>query len=262
MTEPASAGGPIMRFAPFLLALAFVAVPAAAQPCAVPAGYVPPTNFQLASDANLIVLGEVVSGGVGSPAEPDAPSITIHPIVALKGLLPGADFKLAGMNLSGEAADGTGDPLAFGPPDPTQLDGGCIRDAFPLHAQALFFLKRKNGQWVPAGGPLSRWAQDVAGLDAPWVQLAGLYAQAAMQGPDDGRDFLEQRHEALVSRTDDPQADAMAADIEQSLATPVRRASTPEPSEPDQAATDARASDEQDDLGEVQQAIDDFGGGR
>jgi hypothetical protein len=256
-----------MRFAPLLLALAFSAAPApaAALACTVPAGYVPPTNFQLANDANLIVLGEVVGGGIGSPAEPDAPSITVHPIVAFKGLLPGTDFKLAGMNTSSETADSAGDPLAFGPPDPAQFDGSCIREVFPLHAQALFFLKRENGQWVPAGGPLSRWARDVKGLDAPWVQLASLYAQAAMQGPDDGRDLLEQQHEALLSRTDDPQAQAMAADIERSLAAPATRTFARAATKPGGAAAEAQEPGDQlqqDDLGEVQQAIDAFGSGR
>jgi len=245
-----------------LLASAF---PVSALACTVPADYMPPTNLQLANDANTIVLGEVVGGGIGSPADPDAPSITVHPIVALKGLLPGADFKIGGMSLAedGAASGADGDSLAFGAPDPAAMGEDCIRRQFPLHAQALFFLKRENGEWAPAGGPLSRWAQDVTGLDAPWVQLASLYAHAAMMPTEEARQLLEQRHEALVSRPDDPQAAAMAADLERSLAGPeVPIIARPAAVAPSEAATGAQAPSGQaspDDLGEVRQAIDSFG---
>lgn len=260
-----------MRAATVLVALSFAAAPAAAFACTVSAGYAPPTNFQLANDANTIVLGEVVGGGIGSPAQPGMSSITVHPIVALKGLLPGADFKLGGMSLAesgGATASAAGDPLAFGAPDPATLGDDCIRRVFPLHAQALFFLKRENGEWVPAGGPLSRWAQDVSGLDASWAQLASLYAQASMLPLEDGRKMLEQRHAALVSRPDDAQAAAMAADIEHSLAGPAEPIIAAAPVAPsNEAASGAQAPPEQvpseqaapDELGEVQEAIDSFG---
>jgi hypothetical protein len=257
-----------MRLIPPILALAVAAVPGTALACTVPAGYTAPTNWQLANDANTILLGEVVGGGVGSPADPAASTITVHPIVALKGLLPGADFKIAGVSL----ADGTDaaagppdDALAFAAPDPAALGDACIRRVFAPNTQALFFLKRENGQWAPAGGPLSRWAQDVSGLDAPWVELASVYAHASMVPGEDGRQLLEQRHEALVSRPDDPQAAAMAADLERSLAgppAPVIAEATLEP--PDEAATGAQATPEPSaphDLGEVQDAIDSFGKG-
>jgi hypothetical protein len=207
-----------MRLIPPILALAVAAVPGTALACTVPAGYTAPTNWQLANDANTILLGEVVGGGVGSPA------------------------------------------------DPAALGDACIRRVFAPNTQALFFLKREHGQWAPAGGPLSRWAQDVSGLDAPWVELASVYAHASMVPGEDGRQLLEQRHEALVSRPDDPQAAAMAADLERSLAgppAPVIAEATLEP--PDEAATGAQATPEPsppDDLSEVQDAIDSFGKGQ
>jgi hypothetical protein len=255
-----------MRVIPAILAAALAASPACALACTVPAGYVPPTNWQLAGEANMIVLGDVVGGGVGTPADPTAPSITVHPLVALKGLLPGADFQIGGATLatSGDAAPPAAqDPLAFAPPDPASLGGDCIRRTFAPNARVLFFLKRVNGEWVPAGGPLSRWAQDVAGLDAPWVGLASVYAHAAMLPGEDGRQLLEQRREALVSRPAEQRAAAAAADIERSLAgpaPPVIAEIEPEPS--NVAADAAQAPDEPTaptDLGEVQQAIDSFG---
>lgn len=231
-----------MRRLASLFASMLAAMPTAAFACTVPAGYLAPTNYQLAGAANLVVLGQVVGGGTGSPAEPAASTIVVHPIVALKGLLPGADFALGGMRLAapGDAAAGSpGDPLAFAGPPPAPGPGACIRRTFPLNAEALFFLDRANGEWVPAGGPLSRWAEDVPGLDAPWVELAQLYAQASMMPADQGREKLETRREALLTRRDDPAAAAMAADLARSLAGPA----APAPA---------------DDLGAVKPTPDDF----
>lgn len=223
-------GAPDMRypgtFAPRLaaaLSFALVATPGAALACTPAPGYHVPTNFELAEAANLIVFGEVVSGGQGVALDPDASTITVHPLATLKGLAPGADIALAGMTLAqpGEvAARQTSEPLAFGDPHPQALTGACIRRVFPLGAKAVFFLRRENGQWVPAGGPFSRWAEDASGPEAPWAQLAGLYAQASVLPLEQGREMLEKEHAALVGQRDDPRAVATAADLERSLAGP------------------------------------------
>jgi hypothetical protein len=251
-----------------VLALALAAVPGAALACTPAPGYHVPTNFELAEAANLIVLGEVVSGGRGVALDPDAATITVHPLATLKGLTPGADIALAGMSLAqpgDAAAHATSEPLAFGDPHPQALTGACIRRVFPLGARAVFFLSRENGQWVPAGGPFSRWAEDVAGPDAPWAVLAGLYAQASLLPLEQGREMLEERHAALVGQPDDPRAVATAADLERSLAGPppplveapppapeVALEPTPEPA-PEPAARPA------DERSAVERAIDAFG---
>jgi hypothetical protein len=207
------------------LACGLTALPSAALACTPPSGYTVPTNLQLAEAANAIVLGEVVSGGQGTVLDPGAATITVHPLSALKGLLPGHDIVLSGMTIAqpdDEAANALSDPLAFGDPHPQALTGACIRRVFPLGAKALFFLRRENGEWVPAGGPFGRWAADVAGPDAPWVELASLYAQAAMLPPEQGRALLQERYTALIAEPDDPQAVAMAADLERSLAAPAQ----------------------------------------
>lgn len=205
------------------LALGLAAAPAAAAGCAPPPGYHVPTNLELAQAANLIVLGEVVGGGKGTVLDPEASTITVHPLAALKGLLPGADVKLAGMAVAqpGDAAAAVlSDPLAFGDPHPPASPGECLRNVFPLGARALFFLSRENGAWIPAGGPFSRWAEDVAGPEAPWVQLADLYAQASLLPPAQAREMLEERRAAFAERSDDAKAGAIAADLARSLAGP------------------------------------------
>lgn len=255
-------------FAPaFALALGLVAAPAAAAECTPPPGYQVPTNLELARQANLIVLGEVVGGGKGAALDPDASTITVHPLAALKGLLPGADLTLAGMTLAqpGDAAAAAlSEPLAFGDPHPPAFAGECSRSVFPLGARALFFLRRENGLWVPAGGPFSRWAEDVSGAEAPWMALADLYAQAARLPPEQAREMLEERHAAFADHPDDPKAVAMAADLERSLAGPPPPlvAALP-PAEDAAAATgagEAPEASEPDQTGDVERAIDAFGG--
>jgi hypothetical protein len=251
------------------LSLVLAAAPGAALACTPAPGYHVPTNFELAEAANLIVLGEVVSGGRGVALDPDAATITVHPLATLKGLTPGADIALAGMSLAqpgDAAAHATSEPLAFGDPHPQALTGACIRRVVPLGARAVFFLRRENGQWVPAGGPFSRWAEDVSGPDAPWAELAGLYAQASLLPLEQGREMLEKRHAALVGQQpDDPRAVAAAADLERSLAgppPPLVEAPPPAPEvalEPTPDLAPDPAAQPTDGRSEVERAIDAFG---
>jgi hypothetical protein len=90
-----------MRSSPLALILAAAlgvaaAVPAAA--CSVVAGYRAPGNLELAGQADAIVIGQVVGGVDPGATEGE---ITVHPLVAIKGLLPGQDFPLRGMMLGG-----------------------------------------------------------------------------------------------------------------------------------------------------------------
>src|SRR5690606_35150506 len=133
-----------------------------------------------------------------------------------KGLLPGESLVLPGMLAAVSAA--AGDPLDFGQPHPDALAGACIRRAFPAGATVLFFLRRADGGWAPAGGPFSRWAEDVSGPDDPWAQLATLYVHAARLSPEEREALLRDQLEALQARiaagTADAVALAMATDIE------------------------------------------------
>lgn len=219
-----------MRSARLVLTLAaafgaLVALPAAA--CSVVAGYRPPSNLELAAGADAIVIGTVVGGVDPGVTEGE---ITVHPLVAIKGLLPGQDFPLRGMMLGGGAPS---DPLELSEPHPEALAGACIRRTFQRDATVLLFLDRREGEWVPAGGPFSRWAEDVAGEDAPWVQLARFYARIAPLDEAQRTALLEAERDALHARADEPAAQAMAADLDRTLATPPPSAVAEGPSQPE-----------------------------
>jgi hypothetical protein len=207
-----------------------LAAPATAIACSVTADYRVPTNLELAAEANAIVLGEVIGATEAATAPDEALSsaIEVRPLAALKGLLPGGTLIIPGMALAPSSGAG-GDALDFGQPHPDALTGSCIRRTFPAGATVLFFLRRADGGWAPAGGAFSRWAEDVAGPEAapeaPWVQLATLYAHAAQLPPAERAALLADQLEALQARIDaqaddDPATLAMATDIERAMAAP------------------------------------------
>src|SRR5690348_302030 len=72
--------------------------------CSPAPGYRVPTNLELAANADAIVIGRVVGDLAPSEtaSEGDSPpvmAITVHPLIALKGLLPGQDFPLHQMGV-------------------------------------------------------------------------------------------------------------------------------------------------------------------
>src|SRR5690606_39952216 len=76
-----------------------LALAAPAQACTVEAGYRAPTNLELAAHADAIVLGQVIGGsGVVLPES----TISVRPLAAIKGLLPGQECKLAGMSVAAD----------------------------------------------------------------------------------------------------------------------------------------------------------------
>jgi hypothetical protein len=120
----------------------------------------------------------------------------------------------------------------------------------------LLFLAREDGGWAPAGSAFSRWAEDVAGPDDPWVQLATLYARAAQVAPGEREALLQDQLEALQARIAAepdvaPAVLAMATDIERAMAAPgfpsiAERRPEPVPAAPAEGA----------DLGELGAGID------
>ena len=208
-----------------------LAAPAAARACSVAEDYRVPTNLELAAEANAIVLGEVIGAAeaLRAPDEALSAAVAVRPLATLKGLAPGDTLVLPGMMLAPPGAAAAGAAPDFAEPHPEARAGACIRRSFPAGATVLLFLRRADGGWVPAGGPFSRWAEDVAGPaglgDDPWVQLAMLYAHAVQLAPAERQALLEDQLEALQSRIDaepddDPATLALATDIERSMAAP------------------------------------------
>src|SRR5687768_1387760 len=83
----------MLKLAKALLALALVhAAPALA--CSVADGYRIPTNFELVQEAELIVVGRIVSGP--DEATGIEPQVLIEPVRVLKGTVPPAPLMLIG----------------------------------------------------------------------------------------------------------------------------------------------------------------------
>ena len=67
--------------------------------------------------------------------------------------------------------------------------------------------------WAPAAQPFTRWAEDVPGEDAPWVELVRFYVRAAALADAERTALLESEMERQSARKDDPLAQLVAADI-------------------------------------------------
>ncbi len=237
-------------------------VPATALACTPAPGYRVPTNLELAEEANLIVLGEVVSAAPAREDDPLSAGIVVEPITALKGLLPSGSLVLRGMALAApdrpeEAV--RSDPNELVEAHPLSRTGACIRRVFPQGARVLFFLTREGGDWVPAGGPFSRWAEDVTSRDAPWAQLALLYGHASLLPPEERTALLQDQIDALQARRESETALAMATNIERQLAGPNEplfpEAETAEADKPEMAPEIGEFR-EPDELTAVQRALD------
>ncbi|HEY6817107.1 MAG TPA: hypothetical protein VI168_16335 [Croceibacterium sp.] len=203
-------------------ALDFAAFPASA--CSPGPDYRVPSNLEQVRQAETIVLAQVVAGQLDLANEdPFESTITLRPLAALKGALPAGEIALKGLMLSRDAGPELGmlsDPHEFERAHPGSYAGACIRFVFPLGTTALFFLRRgDDGLWAPAGDPFTRWAEDVTGSDAPWVELVRRYVQAAALPAAERTAWLAQQREAL--RADDGDvAQLMAQDIARQLAAP------------------------------------------
>jgi len=201
--------------------LSGVIAPPAAQACSVVSDYRVPTNLELAADAQLILLGKVSGGD-----EADGPlesAITVEPVEAVKGTMPPAPITIRGA-YTVEDKNGRGyyvfsDPYELEEAHPLSYIGGCIRYMFPADTTALFFLERRDGEWRPAGGPFSRWAEDVLAEDAPWLRLTRFYAKVAA-APPDARVAMLEAERMILLKQEDRASQLMAQDIGRQLDGP------------------------------------------
>lgn len=207
-----------------LLPLALLAAPAPALACSVTDEYRVPTNLELVRDAPLILLGRVTGERRGE--EQSDRSILVEPVAAIKGALPPGPIAIADIGL----AEGPelaryavlSNPYELEGAHPLSYIGGCIRYIFPRGTTALFFLAlAKDGSgYRPAGGPFSRWAEDVLTDDAPWLRLTRLYTRVAALPEAERTAALEAERANFAARKDDPVAQLMAADIARQMAGP------------------------------------------
>lgn len=207
-----------MRRPCFLVGLALFAAPLPAIACSVVPGYRVPTHMELVEDADLILLGTVTNGdaAVGDGREP---TMAVEPVAALKGAMPTGPIMLPGM-IATVSDTPLSNPYELTEPHPQSYAGACIRYAFPRGSRVLFFLRRGEGMWQAAGGPFSRWAEDVLTDDAPWLQAVRFYVDVAGRPTGDRTAALAARRDELAALADDPVAQLLAADIMRQLAGP------------------------------------------
>jgi hypothetical protein len=223
-----------MRRLIILAGLAILAAPIPAAACSVAPGYRVPTNLELVERAELILIGTVTPGDVG-PDSSERPMIAVEPVEALKGAMPTAPIALPAM-IATDSEFQLSNPYELKEAHPQSFAGACTRYVFPRGSRILFFLDRQDGTWHEAGGPFSRWAEDVLTDDAPWLQAVRFYVDVAKL-PEDGRiAALTARREELGALGDDPVAQLLAADIDRQLAgpnTPLHEGLPPVPDEAD-----------------------------
>jgi len=201
-----------------LIGLALLAAPLPAAACSVAPGYRVPTNIELVERADLILLGTVTDGDFEPDGTPEQ-MIAVEPVAALKGAMPSAPVALPAMI----AADGEmllSNPYELNEAHPQSFAGACTRYVFPRGSRVLFFLDRQDGAWREAGGPFSRWAEDVLTDDAPWLQAVRFYIEVAKLPEEDRAAALTARRDELAALGDDPVARLIAADIARQLAGP------------------------------------------
>lgn len=207
-----------MRSLPLLAAVALLAAPLPALACSVAPGYRVPTNMELVESAGLILLATVNPGDFEPDSTPEQ-MIAVEPVAALKGTMPNAPIALPA-TIAADAEIQLSNPYELKDAHPQSLAGACVRYVFPRGSRVLFFLDRQDGAWHPAGGPFSRWAEDVLTDDAPWLQTVRFYIEVAKLPEEDRAAAMAARRDELGALGGDPVAQLIAADIDRQLAGP------------------------------------------
>lgn len=221
-----------MRFPLLLAVFACLAAPLPAAACSPVPGYAVPTNMELTAEAELILLAAVTGGTpMDEAGAPDTMRVDIRPIAALKGNLADAPKKFPIALATGRFAT-LSNPYELQHAHPLAYIGGCVRYMVPLGSRLLFFLDRRDGEWGPAGGPFSRWAEDVPSDDAPWLAAVRFYLEVMALPEAERAAALTDRRDTLRARRDDPVAQLLADDLDAQLAGPnkaLREALPPAP---------------------------------
>lgn len=198
------------------LALAAGALSAAApaSACSPVPGYKVPTNLDLAVAGEAIVLATVERERKGEELWSGA--VVVRPTLLLKGDALPDRIEIAGAGLEARRWKARrSDPLELRRPNPDALGGGCVRYVFAKGMQLVLFLARDDdGKLVPYRQPFSRDAEDVAGAGALWVRAVREYAAISKLPETDRNKGLEARIAALRAMRDDPDAAAIADDLQ------------------------------------------------
>ena len=213
----------------FIAVLAAAITSQSANACSVTDEYQVPTNLELAAEADLILLAKVESGPTEISGRPDM-AMTVTPVATLKGQLPSGPLVLPGMIAEPRFAV-LSSPLQLEEAHPLAYIGGCTRYMFVKGATVLFFLSpaeklykgevpaEMKGRLVPAGGPFSRWAEDVLSDTSPWVRATRIYVAASALPQDQQKTMLVAERDKLRA-AGDQDSKVIADDIDRQLAGP------------------------------------------
>jgi hypothetical protein len=197
-----------------MLTVAGLASAAPAAACSVMRGYKVPTNLDLAIAGETIVLATVEGERKGKESWSGA--VLAKPTLLIKGNALPDMVELEGVRLesNGQRAQHS-DPRELRRPNPDTQIGGCVRYTFARGMQLVLFLKRgEDGKLTPYRSAFSRDAEDVVGPHALWVRAVREYA-AISALPESGRKArLEARIAELRATQDDPDAAAIADDLQ------------------------------------------------
>jgi hypothetical protein len=211
--EGAGRGVIVRRAGLALAALLLASVPVRpAAACSMAAGYKVPTNLDLATTADTIVIARV--DGERKGAEVYDGVVLATPETLLKGSalpprieLPGA-YLITDPDMVVRSA-----PRELRRPNPGALVGGCVRYTFLPDTRLLLFLKRdESGTLVPYRSSFSRDAEDVAGPDALWAKAVREYVAIAAL-PEGERPKAMRSRIATLNATGDVDDAALAADL-------------------------------------------------
>lgn len=216
---------------PFVLAAAVLCLATAspALACSVRADYRVPTNLELTTEADLVMVARVESGSIGFDG-PDE-QMTVTPVEVLKGSIPlGKPMQVMG-SIAPPRFAVLSPPLQLHEAHPTAYMGSCYRTMFVKDVPVLFFLTpaekafdgevpaEMRGMLVPAGGPFSRWAEDVVTQNAPWLRATRVYLKVAALPKEQQNAALRAEHDALL-RAGDQDSKVIAEDIARQLEGP------------------------------------------
>lgn len=212
----------------------FLSAGTVALACSLVPGHKVPTNMELATTADVIVVATVEDAREGAHFRDNM--VLARPTLLVKGDVLPAMVELPGAILGPtdeppETSDPAvlrawrdehggwparrSDPRELRQPNPDALTGGCVRYVFTKGMKLVVFLKRdETGKLVPYRSPFSRDAEDVPSEDALWVRAVREYAAIGALPKDERKAALRARSEALAAMAGDPDAQAIARDMQ------------------------------------------------
>jgi hypothetical protein len=215
----------IGRILRWILLLSLALPGSATQACSLPPDYDgPETNFELAEQADVILIGKLTTD---TPNQDGTRRLSVAPTELIKGRLPAGSLAISG-TLSNEIfwQDGKNYRFVVNPSNPWDIwrhhplasSGSCSRTVFARGAMLLLFFRQEEGQLVWFNPAFARGAEDVLGSDDLWVKAIRLYSAIAALPKSQRRSSLEKaRDTAKKTQYSDPKSLLLADDIERQL---------------------------------------------